>query len=145
MPIGSPAVVLYRYQGQVLAALPANANETALINTPVLQAALPGAFGQPSGVAVPQPVKISGVINILAGAGVTAIVVRVRQGIGIAGAVVGAAMTLTLAAGSTGAFAFSVEDNTGFVEAGGNYTVTVAQTGATGASTINTFDLEVSA
>lgn len=143
MPAGSPAVVLYRYAGQALAALPANANETALLSTPVLQAVLPGAFGEPVGA--PQPVKISGVINILAGTGVTALVLRVRQGVGLAGNVVGAAMTLTLAAAASGAFAFSVEDTTGALQAGTAYTVTLAQTGATGASTINTFDAEVSA
>lgn len=145
MPIGSPATVLYRYQNQALGALPANATETALISTPVLQAALPGAFGQPPGQAAPQPVRINGNINILAGTGVTALVIRVRQGVGVAGAVVGAAQTLTIAAGATGAFSFAVDDTTGAIEAGTAYTVTMVQTGASAASTPNTFDLEVSA
>jgi hypothetical protein len=143
MPVNNPADVLYRYQNQALGALPANATETALTSTPVLQAALPGAFGQ-AGPA-PQPVKISGVLNVLAGAGVTALVLRIRQGVGTGGAVVGAAQTLTLAAAASGSFAFSVEDTTGLIESGTAYTVTLSQTGATGASTINTFDLEVSA
>lgn len=143
MPTGSPAAVLYRYQGQALAALPASAVETALINTPVLQAALPGAFGEIP--AAPQPVKVSGVINITAGTTVSAIVIRVRQGAGVGGAVVGAAMTHTLAAAASASIAFAVEDVTGAIQAGTAYTVTVVQTAGTGASTVNTFDLEVSA
>jgi hypothetical protein len=143
MPVGSPAVVLYRYQGQALTALPASAAETALISTPVLQAALPGAFGQQE--PQPQPVKVSGVLNVLAGTGVTALVIRVRQGVGVAGAVVGVAQTVTLAAGNSASVPFSLEDTTGAVQAGSAYTVTVSQTGATAASTVNTFDLEVSA
>lgn len=148
MPAGSPPVVLYRYANQALAALPANANETALISTPVLQAALPGAFGEP--VVAPQPVKIKGTINILAGTGVTALVFRVRQGVGIAGAVVASGaltgvMTHTLAAGNSASVEFAVEDTTGLIQAGTAYTVTVAQTGATAASTPNSFDLEVTA
>jgi hypothetical protein len=143
MPVGSPPVVLYRYQNAALGALPGSAAETALTNTAVLQADLPGALGQ-AGPAV-QPVKISGVINLLAGTGVTALVIRVRQGVGTAGAVVGAAITHTLAAGSSASIAYSVEDTTGVIQAGTAYTVTLVQTGATGASTINTFDAEVTA
>jgi hypothetical protein len=143
MPIGSPAAVLYRYQNQATTALPASAAETALISTPVLQGALPGAFGQP--VVAPQPVKVSGVLNITAGTGTTAVVIRVRQGVGTGGAVVGAAQTVTLAAGNSASVPFSIEDTTGALEAGTAYTVTVSQTGATAAGTVNTFDLEVSA
>lgn len=143
MPVGSPPVLLYRYQNQALAALPASAAETALTNTPVLQAALPGAFGQQG--PEPEPVKISGVLNVLAGTGTTALVIRVRQGVGTGGAVVGAAQTVTLAAGSSASVPFSVEDTTGAVQTGTAYTVTVVQTGASGAGTVNTFDLEVTA
>lgn len=148
MPVGSPPVVLYRYQNQGLAVLPANANETALINTPVLQAELPGAFGQ-AGPA-PQPVKIKGTVNITAGTGVTALVIRVRQGVGTGGAVVASGAlsgvhTHTLAAGSSASVEFAVEDTTGAIQAGTAYTVTLAQTGATAASTPNAFDLEVTA
>ena len=143
MPVGSPAVVLHRYAGQALGALPANATETALLSTAVLQAALPGAFGQPG--ASPQPVRISGVINLTAGTGVTAIVLRVRQGVGTGGAVVGAAQTFTLAAGNSASIPFAVDDVTGLIQSGTAYSITVVQTGATGASTVNTFDSEVSA
>lgn len=149
MPAGSPPTVLYRYANQALGALPANANETALFSTPVLQAALPGALGEQPGA--PQPVKIKGTLNILAGTTVTAIVIRVRQGVGVAGAIVGAVapltgvITHTLAAAASASIEFAVEDTTGAIQVGTAYTVTVSQTGATGASTPNTFDLEVSA
>lgn len=150
MTAGSPPVVLYRYANQPLAALPANANETALISTPVLQAALPGALGE-AGVPSPQPVRIKGTINLLAGTTVSAIVIRVRQGVGVAGAIVGAVgaltgvITHTLAAAASASIEFSVEDTTGLIQAGTAYTVTVSQTGATAASVPNSFDLEVSA
>lgn len=143
MPIGSPPVVLYRYQNQALAALPANATETALISTGVLQAALPQAMGQQGPAS--QPVKISGVLAVTAGTGVTSVTLRVRQGVGTGGTVIGAAIPLTLAATNSGVLAFSVEDTTGVLEAGTAYTVTLVQTGASAASTPNTFDLEVSA
>ena len=143
MPVGNPPVLLYRYQNQVLTALPANAAETALTSTPLLQADLPGAMGQ-QGPPV-QPVKISGVLNLLAGAGTTAVVIRVRQGVGLAGAIVGGTATFTLAAASSASVAFAVEDTTGVVQAGTAYTVTISQTGATGAGTVNTFDWEVTA
>jgi hypothetical protein len=143
MPTGSPATVLYRYAGQALGALPASAAETALISTPVLQAALPGAFGQP--VVSPQPVRISGTINITAGTGVTGLTLRVRQGVGLGGAVVGATEIDTVAAGASSPFTFAVDDVTGLVESGTAYTVSLVQTGASAASVINTFDMEVSA
>jgi hypothetical protein len=83
--------------------------------------------------------KVSGVLNITAGAGTTAIVLKVRQGNGVAGAQVQGNMTHTLAAAASANVPYDVQDSSGAYAADGGipYTVTVTQTGGTGAGTVN--------
>lgn len=79
---------------------------------------------------------IAGVVNITTGASTTAVVVRVRRGAGVAGALVGETETHTLAAAAQASIPFGVTDFPGAVS-GQQYTVTVVQTAATGNGTIN--------
>lgn len=85
------------------------------------------------------PTLIAGVVNVTAGAGTTAVVVRVRQGIGVTGTVVGVLDTDTLAAAASESIAFEKYDATGAT----SYTVTVQQTGATGNGTVNSASIDV--
>lgn len=92
---------------------------------------------------------VRGVLNITAGAGTTAVVVKVRKGAGLAGATVGpaAGVTHTLAAGASADIAYEMLDpnpTPNVVPPSGAqsipqalYTVSVAQTGGTGAGTVN--------
>lgn len=85
--------------------------------------------------AVPStPIRISGVVNITAGTGTTAVVVKIRQGNTVGGTQVGVSLTHTLAAGASGQIAFDLLDSS-FISTG--YCVTVTQTGASGNGTIN--------
>ena len=92
----------------------------------------------PSGLLV-QATVIDGFLNFTAGAGTTAVVVRVRRG-SLAGAQVGPNLTHTLAAAAIGSVAVAVNDtplqatppNEGQV-----YVVTIQQTGGTGAGSTN--------
>jgi len=79
---------------------------------------------------------ISGVINITAGTGTTEVVVRVRRGSTVAGALVGETDPHTLAAGAKANIPFEVADTPGAV-ASQQYTASVVQTGASGNGTIN--------
>lgn len=87
---------------------------------------------------------INGVVNITAGAGTTAVVVRVRQGANTtSGTLVGVATTHTLAAAAVGNIPFEVLDTAnqfGAIQ----YTLTVQQTGGTGAGTVNQATIKVS-
>lgn len=75
-------------------------------------------------------VKIWGVVQCAAGTGGTAATVRVRQGLGITGAVVGTAIVSPVAtAGVAAVVPFSVTDIAPL--AAGQYTVTVAFAGNT--------------
>lgn len=75
--------------------------------------------------------EVRGVLAYTAGTGTTAVVVRVRQGTTVGGALVGNAVTHTLAAGASASIPFGVEDAASPV--GNQYVVTVQQTGGTGA------------
>lgn len=100
---------------------------------------------------------IRGVLNITAGTGTTAVVLRVRKGSGTGGALVGSAMTHTLAAGSSANVAYEVLDAAPIANVStpsgaqsvptNQYTVTVSQTGGTAAGTVNygTIGLETAA
>jgi hypothetical protein len=95
-----------------------------------------------------QKVIIRAVFNLLAGTATTAIVARIRQGNGTGGNVVGAAATVTLAAGNNGGGSLAVEDTPAWLAApanGGQYSLTLAQTGGTGNGSINVGDLQVEA
>lgn len=76
-------------------------------------------------------VNIWAALAMVAGAGTTAVVLRIRRGTGVAGAIVGEAATATLAATALGALSMAVADPLGDA-AGQVYTLTVQQTGGTG-------------
>lgn len=117
---------------------PAAAAETAVYVTPVLPAVGPA---EAPGVT---PVGISGTINLTPGTAATGATIRVRQGNGLGGAVVSAAAPLhTVAAGAAQSISFGATDATGYLQGGGQYTITVQMTAATGATTINLVDAEV--
>lgn len=95
---------------------------------------------------VGQGMKVRGTINVTAGTGTTAVVLRVRKG-GLTGALVGPAMTHTLAAGASANIPYDVLDNAptqspidpqGAQSVGSNlYLLTIQQTGGTAAGTVN--------
>lgn len=89
-------------------------------------------FNNPGG----QGNEIRGVVNITAGTGTTAVTVRVRQGSGSSGAIVGAAATHTLAAGASASIPYSFIDpaTSGTAQ---QYTATIQQVGASGNGTVN--------
>lgn len=103
--------------------------ETAVLTTPAM------VYDQPTG----QGVRISGVIAVNpVGTAATAATVRVRQGNGTTGPLVGIGEPETVAAGNSVDIPFDVEDTTRQpAESGGiQYTVTIAFTSATGNSTV---------
>lgn len=81
-------------------------------------------------------IEIEGMVNLLAGTGTTAAVLRIRRGNGITGTVVRAADTDTIAAGSSESFLVQGVDTPGDV-AGQVYSITVQQTAASANGTIN--------
>lgn len=109
------------------------AAETAILVTDIIQAM------------ANRPVKIVATLNVTEGTTGTAYVVRCRQGNGVGGALVGTALTDTLAAAASEQGTFVFRDTTGYLSqaAGGQYTITVAQTGATAAGTVNDIDVVV--
>lgn len=76
-------------------------------------------------------------INFTAGAGTTAVVIRVRRGTTVGGALVGQALTVPLAAGNSASIQQIVDDptvqTTPPLVPGQQYVITVQQTGGTGA------------
>lgn len=128
------------------------AAETPILSTDVVNPSIPsdlpeqlGGGGVPVAYQVVRPVKIVVNLNITEGTTGTAFVVRCRQGVGIGGALVGPALTVTLAAAASGEFTFVFRDTSGvpFAGAGTAYTITIAETGATAAGTVNAIDIEV--
>lgn len=81
--------------------------------------------------------KISGVVNVTPGTSTTAVVIRVRQGSGTGGSLVGVAQTHTLAAGNSANIAYEVLDTAGNSGAGLLWTVTCQQTAAAANGTAN--------
>lgn len=77
-------------------------------------------------------VLISGIVTGTTGAGTTAIVVRVRQGNGLAGAILPNSTTVQVGASLNTSAPFACLDPVTSYPAGNTYTVTVQQTGATG-------------
>lgn len=117
---------------------PAAAAETAVFTTPVLPPI--GPAGAPGSV----PVNISGTVNLTPGTSATAATIRVRQGSGLTGPIVaGAAPVHTVAAAAPQSISFGATDTTGYLQGGGQYTVTVQMTGGAAATTINMLDMEV--
>jgi len=123
------------------AAVASPAAEAAILSTDVVSPGVPSDM-PPGGVpwAVIRPVKVVVNLNITEGTTGTAFVVRCRQGIGTGGALVGLAQTVTLAAAANGQFSFVFRDTSGLTTA---YTITVAETAATVAGTVNSIDVEV--
>ena len=80
-------------------------------------------------------VMVSGVLNVLTGATVTAVVVTVRKGAGVGGAIVGAARTHTIGAAANAQIAYNEVDPTPSNPA--QYTVTLTQTGGTSNGTVS--------
>lgn len=77
---------------------------------------------------------ITGSMNITAGTGTTAVVIRCRQN-GVAGTQVGLSKTVTLAAGNTDEIPFNFLDPA--ATSIQQYAITVQQTGGTAAGTVN--------
>lgn len=87
---------------------------------------------------------IKGVVNVTTGTAATAVTIRVRQGTGITGTVVGNALTHTLAAGATASIPFSVQDfSAALTPPTAQYSVTVQQVAATANGTVNQGTIEV--
>lgn len=82
-----------------------------------------------------QGVLVSGVVNLTTGTGTTAIVVTVRAGTHLTGAIIGNQLTVTVTAGSNYSIPFEVIDPT--LTGSVSYTVTIAQTGASANGTVN--------
>lgn len=99
--------------------------ETVLTTTAQRPVNAPASIGQ----------YISGVINVTAGAGTTAFVVRVRAGNGLSGAVIGGPETVAATASVNANVAYAQMDFT--LSGNVQYTVTIQQTGATGNGTVN--------
>lgn len=116
---------------------PAAAAETVLFSSPVLTS------GPSEAPGAGQPTDIKGVINLTAGAGTTAVVIKLRQGNTTAGPQVGPSVTHTLAAAASAQIAYSFSDNSGAMQGGIQYSVTATQTGGTGAGTTNMVDMAV--
>lgn len=106
----------------------------------VLAATAAGLTAQPGA-----RVLIQGVVNLLAGAGTTAVVLKIRRGGTTGGAQVGGNFPITLAAAANGGIAFAVEDPVGWLSqaGGGQYCVTLTQTGGTGNGSVNQGNLNI--
>lgn len=96
-----------------------NAAETAVVTTDLLPSGTGASF---------EGVEIRGVLTILTGTSTTAVVIRVRQGSGVSGTVVGAARTHTIGAAVNAQIPFC-ELDAAPAAAGQQYTVTAQQTG----------------
>lgn len=84
--------------------------------------------------------------NVVAGTGTTAVVARIRQGATTGGTIIGGPVTVTLAATNNGGGAIAVEDTTAWLSApanGGQYCLTLAQTGGSANGSVNLGDLQV--
>lgn len=87
-------------------------------------------------------INIEGDVSVTTGASTTAVTVRVRRGNGVAGAIVGEAQPETLGAAVSATIPFQFPDQPGAVS-GQQYTVTVAQTAASGNGTINSSSITI--
>jgi hypothetical protein len=92
-----------------------------------------------------RPVKITVTLNITEGTTGTAFVVKLRQGNTTGGTQVGLSETVTLAAAASAQAVFVFRDPSGLISQPGGiqYCVTVTETGATVAGTVNAIDIEV--
>lgn len=91
-------------------------------------------------------VVLRGTVNLVAGTGTTAIVLKIYRGAAISGPNLLATLTLTLAAAANGSLPFSIEDTVAWLASpanGGQYCISLTQTGGTANGTINLGDLQV--
>lgn len=109
------------------------AAETAIMTTPNISAQ--------AGLQV----RISGTVDVTEGTSGTAYVIRCRQGSGTGGALVGQALTDSLAAASSEIGAFSFDDSSGYLgqAGGGQYTITIAETSATVSGNVVAAEMQV--
>lgn len=127
--------------------------ESALVYTAVpTNVSTEGVVGISDSVHYVQPtgegLLVQGVLNVTPGAGTTAVAIRCRKGSGTGGAQVGPTVNHTLAAAASGNIAYNFLDTAPVVDPittptgappppGNLYTVTIQQTGGTGAGTVN--------
>jgi len=119
----------------IAAATPVPSAETVIAASPVTNV----------NPATTSKIIIRATFNLLAGTGTTAIVARLRQGNGTGGTPL-ATGTITLAAGNNGGGVISVEDSPVWLAApanGGQYCLTLAQTGGSANGSMNAGDLQV--
>lgn len=109
---------------------------TTLVTTAETIAATSSAVAESEAGAAAQGVKVSGVLNVTAGTGTTAVTVRVRAGTTLSGALIGNAVVHTLAAAALANIPFEAIDPT-LIQAGAQYVVTVQQTAATANGSVN--------
>lgn len=114
---------------------------TGPLTNPALAAETAAISGPPpfdiSGVPSGDFSRIHGVLNLTAGAGTTAVVIKLRRGANTTtGTQVGTSLTYTLAAAASADIAYDFED-TGQQFLAGQYTVTLTQTGGTANGTLN--------
>jgi hypothetical protein len=102
-----------------------NAAETAVVTSDLIASGTGASF---------EGVEVRGVLTILTGASTTAVVVTVRKGSGLAGAIVGAARTHTIGAAANAQIAFCELDTTP-TAAGQQYTVSATQTAGSASGT----------
>jgi hypothetical protein len=101
--------------------------ETAIMSTAVLYS------GEQSGV------YVGGSFRVTPGTGTTAVVLKVRQGVGVSGTTVYTSPSIPVTAGNATDLALDIMDTTGVINgpAGTAYTVTITQTGATANGSVN--------
>lgn len=121
------------------------AAETVVYTTPFLSSVAQENLSPGQQVAGPLPVRILANLSVLEGTGGTAFVVKCRQGALVSSPVLGPAYTVTNAAGNTTDSTCIFEDSTGWLAqaGGGEYSITVTQTGASAAGTVNVLDIQV--
>lgn len=89
-----------------------------------------------------EPITIIGSVSVLTGTATTALTVRVREGAGVAGSVVGETLPLTIGAAADAQIPFQFTQAPAAV-AGQQYTATVQATAATGNGTIRSAGISV--
>jgi hypothetical protein len=121
------------------------AAETVIYTTPVMSSEaqqLQGVGQQSTG---PFPVRITANLSVTEGTSGTAFLVKCRQGASVASPQIGPTYTVTNAAAATNDSTCIFEDSSGWLaqQYGGQYVITVAQTGATVAGTVVVCDVQV--
>lgn len=116
------------------------AAETAILTTTFTQSSRAGA---PNVNGYVNPVKINVAMNVTPGTGATALGLRVRQGVGTGGPVLIGVQNVACTAGNNVQMSFQQRDFSGFLQNGGQYTVTLQETGASVAGTVNDIDVVV--